>query len=136
MLPLMFLLILLTGCADLIVRDTDSTAEVTGKVAARTLLVPLTLGLSELGMSSVKARDICDRKGGWYFMGGCRDNSPETRHRAMLLAPMFMQSNLQSGQMMQQPLQPFPAGSSLPQSQPLRCTSYPLPNGTSTMTCY
>ena len=49
--------VLVSGCADLILRDTDSTAETTGKVAARVLLCPLTICMSEIGLAEAKGKE-------------------------------------------------------------------------------
>lgn len=131
MLPLMLIASLVfTGCADLIVRDTDSSAEVTGKVAARTVLFPLTIGFSELVMSDVKARDACDRMGGWYFWGDCRD--PKARETAIRLAPYLIPP--MTMQPYYAPVQPI--GGSPSNSSIKTCQTRQFGNGMGTVTCY
>lgn len=49
--------LLVSGCEGLILRDTDSTAEATGKVATRVLLCPLTFCFSELGVIEAKNQE-------------------------------------------------------------------------------
>jgi len=48
---------LLMGCSDLILRDSDSGSATTGKVAARVVLCPLTLCMSELGLAAEQERE-------------------------------------------------------------------------------
>lgn len=48
------LLLSLTGCSGLIVRDTDSPAAVTGKVAVRAILALPTFLISEIAIASAK----------------------------------------------------------------------------------
>lgn len=45
------------GCSSLIVRETDSTAEITGKVVARGILVLPTLFISEIGIAQAKQEE-------------------------------------------------------------------------------
>lgn len=133
------LFISMSGCTHLILSDSDSTSERTGKVAARVLLFPVTLGLSEVRMMQVKERVQCEAEGGWYFMGGCRENSTENRNRAMMLMPGLMQSNSQYfNRPIQPPVMPVPSQplyQMQPSRQPLNCTSFTQGGQTHT-TCY
>lgn len=47
-----------SGCASLIVRDTDTAAQTAGKIAARVPLFAATLGYSELGIQAAKTREV------------------------------------------------------------------------------
>ena len=74
------LLISVSGYSHLILKDQDSTAVTTGKVTARVLLVPLTLGLSEAVIHEVRMGQECQDQGLTYFpafagTGGCGMNS-------------------------------------------------------------
>jgi len=51
-------LMLLAGCNGLILREDDSGLETTGKVAARILLCPMTICLSELDIAETRQREI------------------------------------------------------------------------------
>ena len=54
---LMFpILLIVSGCSDLILRDSDSAGQTTGKVMARILLCPITVCFSELSLA-VDQRD-------------------------------------------------------------------------------
>jgi hypothetical protein len=73
---LVSLLLSVSGCSHLILKDYDSTAERTGKIAARVLLVPMTLGLSEAAIHEVRMGQECREQGLTYFpaplaTGGC-----------------------------------------------------------------
>lgn len=50
-------LITLSGCSGLILRDNDSSSETAGKVAARVLLCPATLCISEIGIAEAKQEE-------------------------------------------------------------------------------
>ena len=54
---LLLIVLLVSGCEGLILRDTDSTAQATGKVTARVLLCPLTFCFSELGVIEAKNQE-------------------------------------------------------------------------------
>jgi hypothetical protein len=70
----------ISGCANLILRETDSTAEITGKIAARVLLVLPTFLMSEAGIAQAKAeeqrQDEARRYEEWF-----RHLSPEQQAR-------------------------------------------------------
>jgi len=125
------LLLSLSGCVNLILNDNDSTADRTGKIAARVLLAPITLGMSEVAIHDAKKERDCDAVGGWYFMGACRENSEANRNRAMMLMPGMMQSINQAARPLPPPVvpaQPAPR-------QPLHCVSRTM--GAQTYTdCY
>lgn len=84
-----------SGCSHLILQDYDSAPTVAAKVATRIPLGLATLGLSEMHIHEIKSERACQAEGGWYFMGGCRENSAENRNRAMMLMPAMMYSNAQ-----------------------------------------
>ena len=86
-------LLLTTGCSHLILQDHDSTTTQAAKVAARIPLGLVTLGGSEMYIHEVKSQRACDAEGGWYFMGGCRENTAENRNRAMMLMPSMINAN-------------------------------------------
>jgi hypothetical protein len=86
----LLLCVALSGCASLIIRDHDTAATTTGKVATRVILAPITLGMSEVFIADAKGEEQCMREGGWWFLGACR--APEARRDALYLAPAFMQS--------------------------------------------
>lgn len=120
------LLLTVTGCSHLILKDYDSTAERTGKIAARVLLAPITLGMSELAIHEVKAEYACQDEGGWYFMGACRENSDANRNRAMMLMPGMMNSNSQYfNRTIPPPVVPAPSQLYQPQQYrpPVHCTT-------------
>jgi hypothetical protein len=48
---------MLVGCSGLILRDTDSTGDKVGKVAARVLLCPVTICLSEAAIIGIKSEE-------------------------------------------------------------------------------
>jgi len=133
------LFISMSGCSHLILSDSDSTPERTGKVAARVLLFPVTLGLSEVRIMQIKEEIQCDAEGGWWFMGACRENSEANRNRAMMLMPGLMQSNSQYfNRPIQTPVMPVPSQplyQPQPSRQPLNCTSFTQGGQTHT-TCY
>lgn len=56
------LLLSLSGCSSLILRDDDTAAETTGKVVARSLLVLPTFFLSEVAIKKAKRREQFDRQ--------------------------------------------------------------------------
>ena len=51
------LLITISGCASLIVRDDDNAAVATGKVVSRLGLGVLTYGMSELAINQIKQQE-------------------------------------------------------------------------------
>lgn len=128
--------IILTGCSHLILHESDSTAQQSAKVAARVPLGLITLGLSELRISQIKDEKICQEEGGWYFMGGCRENSEANRNRAMFLMPGLMNATTQTfNRPIQAPIIPPPALSQPVIRPPITCTTQTY--GTQTYTnCY
>lgn len=86
------LLLFSSGCSHLILKDHDSAAATTGKVAARVLLAPITLGLIEAAIHEVRMGQECRAQGLTYFpafagTGGCDMNSVQYReynHRKMV----------------------------------------------------
>lgn len=129
-------LVTVSGCSHLILSDTDSTAERTGKITARVLLAPVTLGLSEVRIMQIKEEYACDAAGGWWFMGACRENSEANRNRAMMLMPGLMQSNSQYfNRPLPMPYTPAPIPSQPLARPPVTCTSQTYGTQTQT-TCY
>jgi hypothetical protein len=61
------LLLVLMGCSDLIVREADTGGVITGKVATRALLCPLTLCFSELGIADQKEREARQMQNAEYW---------------------------------------------------------------------
>lgn len=51
------LLLIMSGCSGLILRDTDSPAETTGKVVSRIILCPITICISEIGVAEAKQQE-------------------------------------------------------------------------------
>jgi hypothetical protein len=98
------LLLVSSGCSHLILKDQDSTAVTTGKVAARVLLVPLTLGLSEAVIHEVRRGQECHDQGLTYFpafagTGGCGMNSiqyTEYNHRKIVEREQARERNTKS----------------------------------------
>jgi hypothetical protein len=98
------LLISVSGCSHLILSDSDSTAERTGKIAARVLLVPMTIGLSEAVIHEVRMGQECQDQGLTYFpafagTGGCGMNSVqymEYNHRKMVEREQAREHNTKS----------------------------------------
>lgn len=86
------LLISVSGCSHLILKDYDSTVERTAKIAARVLLAPITIGTSEMAIHEVRMDQECRDQGLTYFpaiagTGGCGMNSVqymEYNHRKMV----------------------------------------------------
>jgi hypothetical protein len=61
------LLLVLMGCSDLIVREADTGGVITGKVATRALLCPLTFCFSELGIADQKEREARQMQNAEYW---------------------------------------------------------------------
>jgi hypothetical protein len=134
---LLFLGALLTasGCSHLILQDHDSAATQAAKVATRIPLGLVTLGLSEMQIHEIKSERACQAEGGWYFMGGCREDSAENRNRAMMLMPAMMNANAQYfNRPVIVPSAPAYKPVQLPPRQTLNCTSQTIGSQTYT-TC-
>jgi hypothetical protein len=71
LLLLMFPLFLtVSGCGDLILRDSDSAGTATGKVLTRILLCPVTICFSEMDLAFPKEREAREAKEAAYFAVG------------------------------------------------------------------
>jgi hypothetical protein len=127
-----FITLALTGCSSLILRDSDSNWETSGKVASRVILAPMTLGISELAIYHAREREQCEAQGLWWdnFWGRC--GTWADQERARQLAPAAMGLFNQYIQNMRpvapppvyqpptlQPIVPLP-------SKPLNCQSWVL----------
>lgn len=102
--------LLLAGCSGLILTDEDSAATTTGKVTARVILLPVTLGFSELFIATAKEQRYVDSLS--------RDEYQHYRDQKMDAAAMF----LGSGGFRYTPIQPYqPPVSQVP--RPMNCYS-------------
>jgi hypothetical protein len=134
--------VFISGCGDLILRDTDSATEKTGKVAARVLLCPLTFCFSELGLAQNKRNEEQQLGYQRWF----QTLTPEQQEReydrqayreaAAMRALGFALSSggpMRSYAPVYQPpvMQPLP-GYNLPQRQRFNCQSSQIGNQTMT----
>ena len=118
--------LMLAGCSGLILKDEDSAAATTGKVAARVILLPVTFGFSELIIATTKQRDAEQR----YVDSMTREEYAHYRDQKAMAAAMF----LGSGGFRYTPIQPYqPPVSQVPRQ--LNCHS--TANGSQVYTtCY
>lgn len=132
-------MIVLTGCSGLLLREDDTAAQATGKVAARTLLGLGSLGISEIEFAAIARREREDAA----FQAWWAQASPEERvayqerqaDLARLLLPYAFQGMQRRLDRWGQAPQVHTPRSSPSFRQPLTCTSYMV--GTTRRTyCY
>ena len=129
----LLLCLFLTSCANLSLRDTDSAMETAGKVGARVVLAPVTLGMSELRMYEIRLEEGCRSQGLPYnrMAHDCGYTQPMSVGDGVAAAALIQGMN-QSLHSMRVPYQPLP----MPQVQPqTNCVTNVVGNVLSTH-CY